>query len=105
MARSANRMVDRVLPGRDVDDPDPGTDRSSPRTVAPSEFTDDVTARARREARHRADAARAEVGARAFELLEEHFPEHAKSRRRRDRLRTFVLGVVVGVVVHHLVGR
>lgn len=55
--------------------------------------------RAEFEAERQANALRAELGTRAWEALEEYFPEEAKARRRRQRLRALIAGVALGLGV------
>lgn len=59
---------------------------------------------AQREARQQADLLKDEVGRMAFDVLEEYYPEEAKSRRRRQRLQTLIVGVGLGILLRHLLG-
>ncbi|MFC7132750.1 MULTISPECIES: hypothetical protein [Salinibaculum] len=56
-------------------------------------------------AQETAREAKTEVGRRAFELLEEYFPEQAQERRQQDRAAPFVVGFAVGFTLGVLVSR
>lgn len=49
------------------------------------------------EADRQAGVLREELGHLAWDTLEEYFPEQAKARRRRHRLRMLAVGVVLGL--------
>lgn len=62
-----------------------------------------ATERAAIEAERQADALRTELGTRAWETLETYFPEEAKERRRRERIRALVAGVALGLGIRAVV--
>lgn len=55
--------------------------------------------RATTEAERQAEALRTQMGERAWDALEAYFPEEAKARRRRQRLRALIAGVALGLGV------
>lgn len=82
------------------------TDRSE---TSSGSWTDRTRAayedRAREAAKRRSEKLRARFGQTAFDVLEEYFPEEAKSRRRRHGLKVFLVGMAVGILLRHLADR
>jgi hypothetical protein len=103
MPDSPSRVIDSVLRGRDSSDERSAV--TNGRSLSPAAFTESVKDRARRGARQQAGLARQEVGRRAFDLLEEYFPEEAKSRRQRNSASVFLLGLAVGILLRQLAER
>ena len=64
-----------------------------------------VRERAQEVAQETAEQTRSEVGRRAFETLEEYFPEAASARTRRDRVAMLVVGFALGLIFGVLVSR
>lgn len=64
-------------------------------------------ARAQRAAQETASQSKSEFGKRAFDTLEEYFPEEAEARRRQNRttLLLLLVGVAIGFLLGILVGR
>ena len=60
--------------------------------------------RAQQAAQQTADGAKEEFGRRAFDTLEEYFPEQAE-RRRQNQTTMFLVGLAVGFALGVLVGR
>ena len=61
--------------------------------------------RAQQAAQQTADGAKDEIGRRAFDTLEEYFPEQAAERRRQNQTAVFLVGLAVGFALGVLVGR
>lgn len=68
---------------------------------------DEVRAQARQrattEAERQADELRAQLGTRAWETLEEYFPEEARARRRRQQIRALVAGAAIGLGIRAVI--
>lgn len=60
---------------------------------------------ARRAAEATAEQTKAEVGRRAFDTLEEYFPEEAKHRYRERQTAMLVIGFGLGFIFGILLGR
>lgn len=95
LTRSQDRTEDQSDAGRSQDEFADWLDQAKAR------YRD----RAREEVQHRTDTAKEELGRRAFETLEEYFPEQARSRRRQSGAKAFLVGVAVGILLRHLAGR
>ena len=61
--------------------------------------------RARTTAQRQKELAKHELGRRAFETLENYFPEEAKARRRRSGMTLFLVGLAAGILLRHAVDR
>jgi len=61
--------------------------------------------RAQQAAQQTADGAKEEIGRRAFETLEEYFPEQAAERRRENQTTMFIVGSAVGFALGVIAGR
>lgn len=65
--------------------------------------------RAKRRAQHTAqrtaEEAKEELGRLAFETLETYFPEQAEARQRQSRWQVLLVGVALGFLLRHVMGR
>ena len=61
--------------------------------------------RAQATAQKKANEAKEELGRRAYDTLEEYFPEQARARRKQNRLQLIMVGVAVGILVRHFLSR
>lgn len=61
--------------------------------------------RAQHTAERTTSEAREEVGRRAFETLEQFFPEQAASRNQRNRVLPLLLGVAIGFLLRYYMDR
>ncbi|MDG5775346.1 hypothetical protein VB773_10715 [Haloarculaceae archaeon H-GB2-1] len=59
----------------------------------------------RAEAGRRADTARKELGERVMDATGDYFPEAVRRRRRRDVAGGLVMGVAIGFLARHVLGR
>lgn len=61
--------------------------------------------RAKRVVQEKTEGAKEEVGRIAFDVLEDRFPEEAKSRQRQNSLMPMLIGVAIGFLLGTLLGR
>ncbi|AGN02757.1 hypothetical protein L593_14090 [Salinarchaeum sp. Harcht-Bsk1] len=61
--------------------------------------------RAQQAAQETATEARTQLGRRAFDALEEYFPEEAEQRQQNNRGQLLAVGFAIGFVLGILVGR
>lgn len=61
--------------------------------------------RAQETAQQKANEAKEEFGRRAFETLEEYFPEQTRARRKQNSLQMLMVGVAIGILVRHFLSR
>jgi len=105
MATPAKQLFETM---QDSETDDESDQEDTPRNAGSgpsSRFTESVKKRAEHEAQQQTAVVKEELGRRAFDLLEEYFPEEAKTRRRRGQAQTLAVGVLVGVFIRHLLGR
>lgn len=78
-------------------------------TIVNSETSTNARERARERARtsaeRQAEQARSQIGSFALDMVEEYFPEEAKSRRRQGARRAFVLGMALGFFIAAWLGQ
>jgi len=65
----------------------------------------DARERAQQAAQETASEARSELGRRAFDTLEEYFPDEAEQRQEDSRAQLIAVGFAIGFVLGILVGR
>lgn len=61
--------------------------------------------RAQRTAEQKTSEAKEEFARLAFEKLEEYFPEQAESSTQQDQLTPILVGVAIGFLLRHFIGR
>lgn len=105
MATPAKQLFETMQDSETDDESDQEDTQRNAGLRPNSRVTESVKKRAEHEAQQQTDVVKEEVGRRAFDLLEEYFPEEAKTRRRRGQAQTLVVGVLVGILFRHLLGR
>jgi hypothetical protein len=95
-------MVDTIRRDQDTDERE-GHGRTGSGSVTASRPTGSLRDRARSEAELRATRTKRAFARRAFGVLEEYFPEEARSRRRRQGTTAVLVGLAAGILLRHLV--
>lgn len=61
--------------------------------------------RAQQTAEQKKSDAKEEFGRMAFDTLEQYFPNQAETRTREDRVTPLLVGIAIGVLLRHFLGR